>query len=553
MTVKKYTIGLDYGTLSVRALLVDINTGVEVASSVYEYPHGIMETQLPTGIKLPLGFALQDPQDYLEGLIITIRDVIKQSGISPEEVIGIGVDFTASTILPTKADKTPLCHMPEFQKEPHAYVKLWKHHGGEEEALIIDKITKERGEKWISFYGGKISSEWMIPKIFETLRHAPRVYEAADRYIEALDWIVWNLTNEETRSACGMGYKAFYRHDVGYPPKEFFRALDIRLENVVEEKLTAPIKQVGEVAGYLTESMAKTIGLMPGTPVGTGIIDAHASVIGSGVSKPGVLMIIVGTSSCHLLLSEKETGISGVQGVVKDGILPGYFGYEAGQSCVGDHFAWFVNNCVPEEYEIEAREKGIGIHQLLQDKLEGYKAGQSGLLALDWYNGVRSPLMDYNLNGLIMGMNLQTKPEEIYLSLIEATAYGTRMIIDSFEQAGVNVDTIVLGGGIPQKNKMLVQVYSDVCNREIRISTSSNASALGAAILGAAATDMTVTGYKDIEEIAEKLGKIRNEIFVPNPDNVAVYNQLYNEYKILHEYYGTGLNDVMKRLNELRR
>lgn len=551
--VGKYAIGLDYGTLSVRALLIDIDMGTEVAMSVYEYPHGVMETQLATGKRLPRGFALQDPRDYLEGLTISIKDLMEKSGVFPEEVIGIGVDFTASTILPTKIDKTPLCCIPEFRDEPHSYVKLWKHHGAEEEALIIDKLAKERDEKWIPFYGGKVSSEWMLPKIFETVRHAPRVYEAAERYMEALDWIIWNLTGEETRSACSVGYKMFYHHKMGYPSKEFLKALDARMENLVEEKLSAPVKPIGETAGYLTESMAKRIGLLPGTPVGTGIIDAHSSLVGSGISKQDTLMIIVGTSACHMLLSEMEAAIPGIAGVVKDGIIPGYFAYEAGQSCVGDHFAWFVNNCVPEEYEIEAREKGIGIYQLLEEKLIGYKAGQSGLLALDWYNGVRSPLMDYNLNGLIMGMNLQTKPEEIYLSLIEATAYGTRMILESFEQAGVNVNTIILGGGIPQKNKMLVQVYSDVCNREIRISASSNASALGAAMLGVAAADKSITGYRNIEEIAEKLGKVKDDIFVPNSENVEIYNLLYNEYKTLHEYYGTGLNDVMKRLNNLRR
>ena len=313
--------------------------------------------------------------------------------------------------------------------------------------------------------------------------------------MEALDWIIWQMTGEETRSACGAGYKAFYRHDSGYPTKDFFKALDPAMENIVEEKLDAPIKSIGETAGYLTDSMARELGLLAGTPVGTGIIDAHSSLPGCGIGKPGTMMIIVGTSSCHMMLSETEAGIAGVGGLVKDGIMPGYFGYEAGQCCVGDHFAWFTDNCVPESYEQEARSRGISIHQLLTEKLSGYKAGQSGLLALDWFNGVRSPLMDFNLNGLIMGMNLLTKPEEIYLSLIEATAYGTRMIIEQFENAGVPVNALVLSGGIPAKNKMLVQVYADVCNKEIRISGTDQASALGAAILGiAAAPDNILIG-----------------------------------------------------------
>lgn len=352
--------------------------------------------------------------------------------------------------------------------------------------------------------------------------------------------------------ACGAGYKAFYRHDSGYPTKDFFKALDPAMENIVEEKLDAPIKSIGETAGYLTDSMARELGLLAGTPVGTGIIDAHSSLPGCGIGTPGTMMIIVGTSSCHMMLSETEAGIAGVGGLVKDGIMPGYFGYEAGQCCVGDHFAWFTDNCVPESYEQEARSRGISIHQLLTEKLAGYKAGQSGLLALDWFNGVRSPLMDFNLNGLIMGMNLLTKPEEIYLSLIEATAYGTRMIIEQFEDAGVPVNALVLSGGIPAKNKMLVQIYSDVCNKDIRISGTDQASALGAAILGIAAAPERITGFKNANEAAEKLGKVRDEVYKPNPDNVAVYDKLYQEYKTLHKYFGTGENDVMKRLNKIR-
>lgn len=548
----KYAIGLDYGTLSVRALLINSDTGEEIASSVYEYPHGVMETQIPTGTKLLAGWALQDPRDYLEGLIVVVKDVMHQSAVKPEEIIGIGVDFTASTVMPVKSDKTPLCCVPDFQDEPHAYVKLWKHHGAEEEAMIIDKIAKERGEDWLSRYGGKVSSEWMLPKIFETVRHAPHVYEEADRFIEAMDWLIWNLTGEETRSACCAGYKAYYHHESGYPSKEFYKALDPMLENIVEEKLHAPIKAVGERAGLLTETMARTLGLVPGIPVGTGIIDAHASVVGSGIGKPGTMMIIVGTSSVHMFLSEEEISVPGAAGVVKDAIMKGYFGCEAGQSCVGDHFAWFTKNCVPESYEQEAREKGIGIHQLLTEKLEGYKAGQSGLLALDWFNGVRSPLMDFDLNGVILGMNLLTKPEEIYLALIEATAYGTRMIIELFEKAGSPVDSIVLSGGIPQKNEMLVQVYSDICKRDIKIATSSNASAMGAAILGVAAADAEVSGYQTANEAAEKLGKINDKVYRPNPDNTVIYDNLYEEYKMLHQYFGTGVNDVMKRLNSIR-
>ncbi len=548
----KYAIGLDYGTLSVRALLINIATGEEAGVSVFEYPHAVMDTQLPTGEKLPVNWALQHPQDYLDGLATVVKDVVNHSGISPEDVVGIGLDFTSSTILPVYADGTPLCLHEAFAKEPHAYVKLWKHHGGEAEAEFITKTAEEMEEVWFDLYGRKVSSEWMLPKVLETLRYAPQVYETADRFIEALDWIIWNLTGEESRSVCGLGYKAIYHHESGFPTNEFFRALDPRMEHFIEEKIKAPIKIIGEPAGYLTEEMAQTLGLVAGTPVGTGIIDAHSSIAGAGITGPGQLMIIMGTSACHLLLSNKEVGIPGIGVIAKDGMLPGYYAYEAGQCCVGDLFAWFTRTCIPEQYEQEAREKHIGIHQLLVEKLQGYKAGQSGLLALDWFNGVRSPLMDFNLNGLIMGMNLLTKPEELYLALIESTAYGTKRIVEKFEEAGIAIDSVVLSGGIPMKNPMLVQVYTDILNREVKVSETTQACAFGAAILGVAAAPSSVTGYTSVNEIVAKIGRSGGETYYPNKANVDVYERLYAEYKTLSEYFGGEGNDVMKRLNRIR-
>jgi len=550
--MSKFTIGLDFGTLSVRALLLNIETGEETAVSVYEYPHGIMENSLPCGKKLPAGWALQDPGDYLEGMVQTVQDVVKQAGCQPQEVVGIGVDVTASTLMPVKADKTPLCMLPEFADEPHAYVKLWKHHGAEKEARQIEQAALERNEAWMPLYGNKVSSEWTFPKLLETYRYAPKVYQEADRFIEALDWIVWILTGQEKNSACCAGYKAFYHHETGYPSRDFFESLEAGFGGVVEEKMKAPVCTVGQTAGTLTAQMAQKLGLLENTPVGIGIIDGHAAVVGSGIADQGTMMVIMGTSSCHMLLADKERGFAGLAGVVKDGMIPGYFGYEAGQSCVGDHFAWVVKNAVPAAYEEEARARGLNLHQLLTEKIKDYKAGQSGLVALDWFNGVRSPLMDFDLNGLLLGMNLSTKPEEIYLALIEATAYGTRMIIDSFEAAGVKVNTLVLGGGIPQKNRKLVQIYADVCQKQIRICGSQNASARGAAILGAAAAPAELTGFADAAQAAAVLGRITEEIYQPDPENAAGYDRLYAEYCLLHDYFGKGANDVMKRLNALR-
>jgi len=549
----KYAIGLDYGTLSVRALLIDIETGREAGVSVFNYPHGVMEKELPTGELLPNGFALQHPQDYIDGLIYVITNVMKQSKVKKEDVVGIGIDFTASTVLPVKKDGTPLCMTKEFEREPHAYVKLWKHHGGEEEATYIDKTAKEKNEEWLSLYGGKISAEWMLPKVLETLNQAPKVYEKAERYIEAMDWIAWNLIGEDICSANVLCYKGFVNYRTGYPSKEFLQALDPRMQNLYEEKFGAPQKRIGETAGILTKEMAEKLGLCEGTPVGTPIIDSHSGVLGGGIIEAGEMMIMVGTSFCHLVYSQKEEEVKGICTLAKEGILPNYYAYEAGQSGGGDIYAWFTKNCVPEKYEIEAREKGVGIHRLLCEKLKDYKAGQSGLLALDWFNGVRSPLMDYNLNGLLLGMNLQTKPEEIYLALIEATAFGTRLIIEEFEKSNISIDKIVLSGGIPLKNPMLVQVYSDILNREISVCPTTQAGALGAAILGVAAATPEVTGYNELSEIVEKLGKRGDKIYYPNTANVGEYDKLFAEYKILHEYFGKGMNDVMRHLNALRK
>lgn len=549
----KYAIGLDFGTLSVRALLVDAVTGEEKESVIYEYPHGSMEMSIPTGRKLPINWALQDPTDYEEGLITTVKGVMKKNGIQPEEVIGIGVDFTSSTILPVLKDMTPLCNLPEFENEPNAYVKLWKHHGAEKYAQQIDRVAKERGEKWLDLYGGKVSSEWMLPKVMETAIEAPDVYDKADRFIEAMDWITTMLTGVETRSACGAGYKMFFHHENGYPSKEFLKVLDPKLENLVEEKLEAPVKGIGERAGYLNKEWAEKLGLIPDIPVATGIIDAHVNAAACGIDGPEKMLIIMGTSSCHMLQSKtNEATIEGIQGVVKDGMIPGYYGYEAGQSCVGDQFAWFVNNCVPEAYAADARDRGMNLHAYLTDKCKRLKPGESGLLALDWWNGVRSPLMDFNLTGMVLGMNLLTKAEEIYLALLESTAYGTRMIIENFEDNSIPVHEIVVAGGIANKNPMLMQIYADVCKKKIKICGSDQSGALGAAILGIAAAGSEVTGYKDANDVIRKIGKVKDVEYNPIPENSAVYDQLYAEYKQLHTYFGRGENDVMKRLMKIR-
>lgn len=551
---KKYAIGVDFGTLSGRAVLVELDTGNEIATAVKEYPHGVMDEHLPGGnVKLEHDWALQHPQDYLDVFSQTIPAVLKESGVSPEDVIGVGVDFTACTILPIDKSGQPLCFDKKLESNPHAYVKLWKHHAAQDEANKLNEIAEKRGEEFLKLYGGKISSEWMIPKIWQVLDEAPEIYEHADRFLEATDWVVLQLTGQEMRNSCTAGYKAIWHKKMGYPSKDFFKALDPRLENVVQEKLSTDIYPIGSKAGEITEEAAKLTGLKPGTAVAVGNVDAHVAVPAVGITDAGKMLMIIGTSTCHMLLGNEEKMVPGMCGVVEDGIIPGYMGYEAGQSCVGDHFQWFIENCVPAEYTNEAKECGVSIHKVLREKASKLKPGQSGLVALDWWNGNRSVLVDVDLTGMIVGCTLLTKAEEIYRALIEATAYGTRMIIDTFEENGVPIEELYAAGGIAQKDEMMMQIYADVTNREIRISESTQTPALGSAMFGAVAAGAERGGYDSIVDAAKVMAKVRENIYKPIPENVELYEKLYQEYKILHDYFGRGENDVMKRLKEIKK
>ena len=550
---KKYAIGIDFGTKTGRALLVEVDTGKEIATSVKVYAHGVMDEYLPDGkTRLESDWALQHPQDYLDVLHETIPDVLKKGNVNPIDVIGIGIDFTACTILPIDNDGTPLCFYDEYKSNPHAYVKLWKHHSAQHEANMLNKIARERNEDFLNFYGGKISSEWMIPKIWQVLNEAPEIYDRTGKFIEAADWIILKLTGEERRNSCTAGYKAIWNKRKGYPSCGFFSALDPRLRNLVDTKLSRNIYPIGSKAGEITPKAADLTGLLPGTAVAVGNVDAHVAVPAVGITEPGKMLMIMGTSTCHMVLGTEEKTVPGICGVVEDGILPGYFGYEAGQSCVGDHFDWFVKNCVPESYEKEARTEGIDIHELLTQKASRLKVGESGLIALDWWNGNRSVLVDVDLTGLLLGCTLLTKPEEIYRALIEATAYGTRMIIENFRENGVPINELYAAGGIAEKNKLIMQIYSDVTNMEIRISGSPQAPALGSAMFGALAAGRAKGGYDSIVDAAKHMSKVKEEYFKPIPENAKTYDKLYSEYKILHDYFGRGANDVMKRLKRIK-
>jgi len=555
MSENKYAIGIDFGTESGRAVLVETRTGEEIATSIYPYENGVIDEKLPVDgdpVMLEPEWALQDPQDYIRTFQQTVPNVLSQAGAVPEDVIGIGVDFTACTMLPVKSDGTPLCNLPDYRRSPHAWVKLWKHHAAQPEADKINATARDLGETWLDRYGGKISSEWFFAKALQILDEAPEIYDAADRLIEAADWVVWQLTGVEKRNSCTAGYKAMWSKREGYPPDAFFRELDLRLEKIIDQKMSRTIYPIGAKAGELNARAAGWTGLKAGTAVAIANVDAHVSVPAATVTEPGRMVMIMGTSICHMVLGREECTVEGMCGGVEDGIIPGLFGYEAGQSGVGDIFAWFVNNCIPADYHQVAQKRNLDIHQLLEEKTASQRPGEHGLLALDWWNGNRSVLVDVDLSGLLIGATLGTKPEDIYRALIEATAYGTRVIIEAFEQNGVKVNELVVCGGLPEKNKMLMQIYADVTGRNFKISSSKQTPALGSAMFGAVAAGSHAGGYDTIFEAAKHMARLKDEEYQPIPANQKIYDRLYAEYLRLHDYFGRGENNVMKKLKQIR-
>jgi L-ribulokinase len=553
--VLKYSIGVDFGTESGRAVLVELSSGKEIASAVYPYQNGVIDTKLPIeGKNIPLepDWALQDPQDYIRTFQQAVPAVLQKSGVSASDVIGLGVDFTACTMLPVTKDGLPLCTLTEYRENPHAWVKLWKHHAAQPEAEKINQTARKMNQEWLKRYGGKISSEWFFPKVLQILDEAPEIYAAAGRFLEATDWVIWQLTGVESRNSCTAGYKAMWSKQDGFPEDAYFTALDSRLTHVIDEKMCRSIVSIGQKAGELTSQAAEWTGLLPGTAVAVANVDAHVAVPAATVTEPGRMVMIMGTSTCHMVLGKEEHLIPGICGYVEDGIIPGLFGYEAGQSCVGDHFAWFVENCVPESYMQEARQRSMDIHALLEEKAALLKPGESGLIALDWWNGNRSILVDADLTGLLIGATLLTKPEEIYRALIEATAYGTRMIIEAFDKNGVPINELVACGGLPGKNKLLMQIYADITGRELKMTASAQTPGLGSAMFGAVAAGTERGGYADIFSASKVMAHLKSETYKPIAENQAIYNLLFNEYVLLHDMFGRGANDVMKRLKKIK-
>ncbi|SKA98505.1 L-ribulokinase [Prosthecobacter debontii] len=555
--MKQYALGIDYGTNSCRSLLIDLENGAEMGSSVFNYPSGEMGVLLDA--KDP-HVARQNPQDYLDGMVAITRGALEQAatkipGFDPAQVIGIGIDTTGSTPIPVNQDGTPLGLLPEFKGNLNAMVWLWKDHTGYAEAAEITELARQIRPNIIAKCGGIYSSEWFWSKILRLRRIDPEVFAAAYSFVEHCDWLPAVLAGDTTpttlkRSVCAAGHKAMFSAEWGgLPDKEFLSQLDPTLADL-RDRLYGEAHTSDVKAGSLCAEWAAKLGLKEGTAISVGAFDAHMGAVGAGI-KEGTLVKILGTSTCDLMIAPANkplADIPGVCGIVNGSVLPGYFGIEAGQSAVGDLFLWLVNHLVPESYGSTVGEKFVA----MEKAMSAQKPGASGLLALDWNNGNRTVLVDVRLTGLLLGQTLHTEAHEIYRAYIEATAFGALTIIKRVEDYGVKVEEIINTGGLSIKNATLMQCYADIIGKPMKVSQSEQTCALGAAIFGAAAADVA-----DVGTLQAKVTATREKVYEPIPENQAVYAELYALYHTLHDAFGTAqwsgnLGHVMKKLLEIR-
>ena len=540
-----YSIGIDFGTQEARAMLVGMD-GSCVRSADFSYPHGVMSECLPDGTRLGAGFALQHPQDYIEALDFLMADLFRNDPKLAEQVIGIGIDFTQCTMMPVDEEGIPLCFREELKNEPYAYVKLWKHHGAQQQARRLTETARKRKETFLAYCGGEIYAETMFPKMLETFERAPKVYRRADRFIELADWIPFWLTGSKKRSKSIAGCAALWNPSTGYPSKACLEETAAGF-GTAAEKLAGELADVGTPVGYLTQKRAAQYGLPAGIPVAAGLGDCQAAFVGAGLSEEGILLSVMGTSSCDMLVDRRRIGLPGLYGVSADSMIPGMYGYEAGQATMGDLLGWFVNNQVPESYTQKAKEAGMSVFDYLNGLAEAIKPWENGLLALDWWNGNRSVLLDTDLSGMVLGMRMDTRCENIYRALSEALAFGKRRIVEQFETYGIKVKKMYATGGVASKNTFLMQVFSDIMGIPVWISEAENGSCTGSAVYGAVAAGAGAGGYDGLKEAAEAMVGHISRVYMPEERYRQHYDALYKEYKTLYQYFGRE-NQIMKRL-----
>jgi L-ribulokinase len=539
-------VGVDFGTQSGRAVVVRVSDGEELGSAVHPYPHGVLDRALPDGTPLGPDWALQVASDYLDVLQVAVPRALEAAGVEPTAVIGIATDFTACTMVPTTEDGTPLSEVAGLEGEPHAYVKLWRHHAAQGQADRLNELARKRSEVWLARYGGLISSEWEFAKGLQLLEEAPEVYARTAHFVEAADWIVWQLCGTLTRNACSAGYKGILQ-DGTYPSRDFLAELHPDFADFVTDKLDRPLAGLGDRVGSLTERAAAVTGLPSGIAVAAGNVDAHVTAPAARAIDAGQMVLIMGTSTCHVMNSDVLREVPGMCGVVEGGITPGLWGYEAGQSGVGDIFEWFTTQQVPAATKQAADEAGLTVHEHLTRLASEQAVGEHGLLALDWHSGNRSVLVDHDLSGLIVGLTLATRPEDVYRALLEATAFGTRLIVETFNEAGVPVHEIVVAGGL-KKNALLMQIYADVLNLPLSTIGSEQGPALGSAIHAAVAAG----AYPDVHAASQAMGRVNRDSYQPDPARAQAYDMIYADYRALHDHFGRGGDDVMHRLKARR-
>jgi L-ribulokinase len=538
-----YAIGIDFGTESGRALLLDLETGREAAVSEVGYPSGVIDRELPeTGAGLPPDWALQDPDDWMTVVETAVPEALSSAGVGEDEVVGLGVDVTSCTVLPVSGDGVPLCKLPEWRSHPHAWPKLWKHHAAQPVADRLNEVAEERGDDFLSRYGGRLSSEWYFPKLIELWLEDREVYEAAYGFIEATDWIVWQLTGNERRSACTAGYKACWSESEGLPSNEFFEAAYPGFSHPAE-KLGTDFHPLGSPAGPLRAEVAERIGLAESTTVAVGNVDSFVSMPGAGVDEPGTFLTVVGTSICDLVIHPEEIRLPGITGVVPDGILPGFYGYEAGQPAVGDMLAWFVE----EIGDADGSAGGGDPYEALEQAAAMLRPGETGLVALDWWNGNRSILADADLTGVIAGLTLQTTQVQVYRALLESIAFGNRRVMENFEEHGLRLGDIVACGGIADKSPLMMQLLADTSGRPVHVPASSQIPARGSALFGAVAAGH----FPDIEAAIEATRPEIARSYEPDREAGLVYDAVYEIYRELYETLGRSQAELLHKLKRI--
>lgn len=549
-----YALGFDFGTLSCRGVLIDLKNGELKSSATSAYKHGVISRCLEDSqTQLPIDWHLQDPQDWIDSMAQVCHTILSESEVSPKQILSLGTDFTNCTVVPCTATGTPICQLDRFKNRPHAWPKLWKHHSAQKYAEEIERFARENTTWLKKYFGNSVSSEWLFPKVLQVLREDPEIYSYADLFIEAVDYIVLYLTGRITRNIGLLGLNSFWTEEHGFPSQDFCKALDPRMQNIVQDKLQGDLLEVGDYAGHLTEAAAATLGLSPHTVVASGHGDSEVTACGIGANEVGSTILVMGTSTCHQMLSDQLISFEGLCSVTKGGMLPHLYSYEAGQPATGDVFSWFEQLCAGGSYETIAKNCGMSLLEYLGKQAENLAPGASGLLALDWLAGNRSVLLDYNLSGAIIGLNLHTRVEEIYRALVEANIFGSKKILENFESHGLTIKKLYAVGGIVEKAPWIMQLCADILGKSIHAPTFGHVSARGAAVCGSVALGHfdPERGFSTFSEACKTLIPRKMRLYEPNLERTEEYAELYSLYSEMHDIMGCQ-NSIMRKLRNIR-